>query len=37
MRLLSIIEAEATWRKIMPCEYQSNPSAKFGVAEPAIR
>jgi hypothetical protein len=37
MRLISTIELRRPARKIVPCEYQSNPVAKFGTAEAVIR
>jgi hypothetical protein len=38
MRLISTIESRRRLtRKIVPCEYQSNPVTKVGMAEPSIR
>jgi hypothetical protein len=37
MRLISTIELRRRVRKIVPCEYQSNPVAKLGTAEAVIR
>src|SRR5262249_48980930 len=38
MRLISTIESRRRLvRKIVPWEYQSNPVAKVGMAEPSIR